>query len=84
MNDKERLTKLLLQVSKKLQEQGGVGWDDFADHLLLHGITFAKRCGECAYYKKGICFRKAKLGGFHAVDKVSSGFYCAAWRERND
>lgn len=39
---KERLVKLLQQMSKKLQTQGGVTWYDFADHLIDHGVTLQK------------------------------------------
>ena len=37
-NIREKLVKLLMQMSKKLQEQGGVTWYDFADHLIANGV----------------------------------------------
>lgn len=60
-----------------------------------NGLTMAKAiamklrkeivyCADCAYYKSNICFRKAKLGGTHAVDKVRPAFYCAAGKRRNN
>lgn len=39
---KDELVKLLMQMSKKLQQQGGVTWYDFADHLIAHNVTIRK------------------------------------------
>ena len=42
MSDREKLIELLMEMSKKLQEQGGVTWYDFADHLISNGVTVQK------------------------------------------
>ena len=40
------------------------------------------RCKDCKFYKCGVCIRKTKQGGKHAVDRVSANFFCAAGRLR--
>lgn len=60
-----------------------------------NGLTMAKAiamklrkelvyCRDCAYYRNRVCIRKVKCGGFHAIDKVYPGFYCAAGKRREE
>ena len=60
-----------------------------------NGLTMAKAiamklrkelvyCSDCVFYKNRVCVRKVKCGGFHAVDRVSPGFYCAAGKRREE